>query len=80
MAAVVDLTQAQLFAGVEQFLLNFSTPYPETQTIKVSLPTAGIFVSTRLCLWGDEERTSRSGKQNRLMRLIIANTLKRFGK
>ena len=26
MAAVVDLTQAQLFAGVEQFLLNFSTP------------------------------------------------------
>lgn len=25
MAAVVDLTQAQLFAGVEQFLLNFST-------------------------------------------------------
>ena len=26
MAAVVDLTQAQLFAGVEQFLWNFSTP------------------------------------------------------
>lgn len=24
--AVVDLTQAQLFSGVEQFLLNFSTP------------------------------------------------------
>ena len=78
MAAVVDLTQAQLFAGVSR--TTGCTSYPETQTIKVSLPTAGIFVSTRLCLWGDEERTSRSGKQNRLMRLIIANTLKRFGK
>ena len=26
MAAVVDLTQAQIFSAVEQFLLNFSTP------------------------------------------------------
>ena len=26
MSAVVDITEAQLFCGVEQFLLNFSTP------------------------------------------------------
>ena len=26
MAAIVDLTQAQIFSAVEQFLLNFSTP------------------------------------------------------
>ena len=26
MATVVDLTQAQIFSAVEQFLLNFSTP------------------------------------------------------
>ena len=26
MTAVVDLTQAQIFSAVEQFLLNFSTP------------------------------------------------------